>query len=195
MLQPERRRREGQGLPDVWRSIIPCFRIFSVFLVFLNSLVFCVVSTVLRVRCYLHLRWYYFSLSNKFSISAFWRWWQWWWTSSDFSRCCCKDEEADAEEWSALVLVSPLLQFNTAASFPFQLMTPSNFLNSLHHCVNFWTDWDLCSPYHCSSTNISLPIWLAFQLITKLPNATNDKMNPFMIQIHISQSAWVLDSG
>ena len=59
MLQPERRRREGQGLPDVLRSIIPCFRVFSVFLVFLNSLVFSVVSTVLRVRCYLHLRWYY----------------------------------------------------------------------------------------------------------------------------------------
>ena len=29
------------------------------FLVFLKSLVFCVVSVVLWVRCYLHLRWYY----------------------------------------------------------------------------------------------------------------------------------------
>ena len=55
-------------------------------------------------------------MSNKFSISAFLCWWQWWWTSSDFSRCCCKDEEADAEEWSALVLVSPLLQFNTSST-------------------------------------------------------------------------------
>jgi len=60
ILQPERRRREGQCLPDVWRLIIPRFGIFSFFLAFLNSFVFCVVSTVLRVRCYLHLRWYYF---------------------------------------------------------------------------------------------------------------------------------------
>ena len=66
ILQPERRRREGQRLPDVWRSIIPYFRIFSVFLVVLNSLVFCVVSTVLRVRCYLHLRWHYFSVQSGF---------------------------------------------------------------------------------------------------------------------------------
>ena len=52
--------RPDQTRPDVRRAIIPCFGIFSVFLVCLNSFVFCVVSTVLRVRCYLHLRWYYF---------------------------------------------------------------------------------------------------------------------------------------
>ena len=33
-----------------------------------KSLVFCVVSTVLRVRCYLHLRWYYFSCFYSMSI-------------------------------------------------------------------------------------------------------------------------------
>ena len=72
MLQPERHRREGQCLPDVRRSIIPCFGIFSVFLVFLKSLVLCVVSTVLRVRCYLHLRWYYFK--NSFSYNVMIKW-------------------------------------------------------------------------------------------------------------------------
>ena len=71
ILQPERRRREGQRLPDVWRSIIPYFRIFSVFLVVLNSLVFCVVSTVLRVRCYLHLRWHYLTSSHCCSLILF----------------------------------------------------------------------------------------------------------------------------
>merc|ERR1712181_55031 len=43
ILQPERRRREGQCLPDVLRSIIPCFGIFSFFSAFLDSFVFCVV--------------------------------------------------------------------------------------------------------------------------------------------------------
>ena len=92
MLQPERRRREGQGLPDVWRSIIPCFRIFSVFLVFLNSLVFCVVSTVLRVRCYLHLRWYYYTNITPCFHLWWWQWgWQsWWWQWNE--------ENADSED-------------------------------------------------------------------------------------------------
>ena len=70
---------------NVRRSIIPYFRIFSVFLVFLKSLVFSVVSTVLRVRCYLHLRWYYSNLMFNafrtifisilvFGSLVFWHW-------------------------------------------------------------------------------------------------------------------------
>ena len=60
----ERRRCEGQCLPDVRRSIIPPFCIFTVFLVFLERLVYCVVSITLRVQCYLHLRWYFFKMSK-----------------------------------------------------------------------------------------------------------------------------------
>ena len=55
MQQPDCSRRKGPTF-GAWLSPL-C--IFSVFLVFLKSLVFFVVSTVLRVRCYLHLRWYY----------------------------------------------------------------------------------------------------------------------------------------
>ena len=62
---------QGQGhcLRDINTQLSP-FCIFSIFLVFLKRLVFCVVSVILRVRCYLHLRWHYWPHSGWFQISG-----------------------------------------------------------------------------------------------------------------------------
>ena len=52
----------------IWETHCLLCLVFSVFLVFLKSIVFCVVSVVLWARCYLHLRWYHYTIFCPFLL-------------------------------------------------------------------------------------------------------------------------------